>query len=305
MKKRLLVALAIPIVLLTGQTLLAHEPQAAAEKVSLQLSWKHQVKFAGYYAALTQGPSQATDLESNLLDDGLDLRCNEQLSSRPEYCNTVDHRWLLFIMGLGLLLALVAVGLLWLFNRRLIAEIQARMASLERLKLAKDAAMEIAYTDELSGMGNRRAFFERGADMMTLANSDRTLVSMIVIDIDHFKRINDEYGHLVGDEAIRVIAGVILSMSRATDIQGRIGGEEFALMLPHTDLKGGIELAERMRAAIEKTPIDATSGQISMTASFGVSSCSDFKEEINDLVQRADQALYQAKHAGRNQVASS
>lgn len=132
--------------------------------------------------------------------------------------------WLLRLLGAGLLLALVTSGLLWLFNRRLTAEVETRMAALERLKKAKDAALEKAYTDELSGMGNRRAFFERGRDLLGLANSDLTPASVIVVDIDHFKRINDDYGHAMGDAAIRVIASVILNMIRATDIQGRIGG---------------------------------------------------------------------------------
>lgn len=210
--------------------------------------------------------------------------------------------WLLRLLGAGLLLALVATGLLWLFNRRLTAEVETRMAALERLKKAKDAALEKAYTDELSGMGNRRAFFERGRDLLGLANSDLTLASVIVVDIDHFKRINDDYGHAMGDEAIRVIASVILNMIRATDIQGRIGGEEFAVMLPQTELKGAMELAERMRLAIEQAKIECSGVQVSVTASIGVSTSRDYKDDINSIVQRADNALYRAKRAGRNQV---
>ena len=210
--------------------------------------------------------------------------------------------WLLRLLGAGLLLALVATGLLWLFNRRLTAEVETRMAALERLKKAKDAALEKAYTDELSGMGNRRAFFERGRDLLGLANSDLTLASVIVVDIDHFKRINDDYGHAMGDEAIRVIASVILNMIRATDIQGRIGGEEFAVMLPQTELKGAMELAERMRLAIEQAKIECSGVQVSVTASIGVSTSRDYKDDINSIVQRADNALYCAKRAGRNQV---
>lgn len=210
--------------------------------------------------------------------------------------------WLLRLLGAGLLLALVTSGLLWLFNRRLTAEVETRMAALERLKKAKDAALEKAYTDELSGMGNRRAFFERGRDLLGLANSDLTPASVIVVDIDHFKRINDDYGHAMGDAAIRVIASVILNMIRATDIQGRIGGEEFAVMLPQTELKGAMELAERMRLAIEQAKIECSGVQVSVTASIGVSTSRDYKDDINSIVQRADNALYCAKRAGRNQV---
>jgi diguanylate cyclase (GGDEF)-like protein len=216
-----------------------------------------------------------------------------------------SYVWLLRLLGAGLLLASVAAGLLWLFNRRLTAEVETRMAALERLKKAKDAALEKAYTDELSGMGNRRAFFERGQDLLRLANSDQTPVSVIVMDIDHFKRINDAYGHAMGDEAIRAIANVILNMIRATDIQGRIGGEEFAVMLPQTELKGATELAERMRLAIEQAQIECSGVQVSVTASIGVSTSRDYKDDINSIVQRADSALYCAKRAGRNQVANA
>lgn len=215
------------------------------------------------------------------------------------------YLWLLRLLGAGLLLASVAAGLLWLFNRRLTAEVETRMAALERLRKVKDAALEKAYTDELSGMGNRRAFFERGKDLLGLANSDLTPVSAIVLDIDHFKRINDDYGHAMGDEAIRVIARVILNMIRATDIQGRIGGEEFAVMLPQTELKGAMELAERMRLAIEQVEIERSGIKVSVTASIGVSTALDYKDDINSLVQRADNALYSAKRAGRNQVVSA
>lgn len=215
------------------------------------------------------------------------------------------YLWLLRLLGAGLLLASVAAGLLWLFNRRLTAEVETRMAALERLRKVKDAALEKAYTDELSGMGNRRAFFERGKDLLGLANSDLTPVSAIVLDIDHFKRINDDYGHAMGDEAIRVIARVILNMIRATDIQGRIGGEEFAVMLPQTELKGAMELAERMRLAIEQVEIERLGIKVSVTASIGVSTALDYKDDINSLVQRADNALYCAKRAGRNQVVSA
>ncbi len=215
------------------------------------------------------------------------------------------YLWLLRLLGASLLLASVAAGLLWLFNRRLTAEVETRMAALERLRKVKDAALEKAYTDELSGMGNRRAFFERGKDLLGLANSDLTPVSAIVLDIDHFKRINDDYGHAMGDEAIRVIARVILNMIRATDIQGRIGGEEFAVMLPQTELKGAMELAERMRLAIEQVEIERLGIKVSVTASIGVSTALDYKDDINSLVQRADNALYCAKRAGRNQVVSA
>jgi len=215
------------------------------------------------------------------------------------------YLWLLRLLGAGLLLASVAAGLLWLFNRRLTAEVETRMAALERLRKVKDAALEKAYTDELSGMGNRRAFFERGKDLLGLANSDLTPVSAIVLDIDHFKRINDDYGHAMGDEAIRVIASVILNMIRATDIQGRIGGEEFAVMLPQTELKGAMELAERMRLAIEQVEIERLGIKVSVTASIGVSTSLDYKDDINSLVQRADNALYCAKRTGRNQVVSA
>lgn len=208
---------------------------------------------------------------------------------------------LIRLLVIGLTLMALVVTLFWLFNKRLSREIYERKKAQERLQKAKENSDRLAYVDELSGLGNRRAFYEQSLSALQLAKSNQSQVSLILLDIDHFKKINDRYGHLVGDEAIRSIGEIIVSMVRSNDIHGRIGGEEFAILLPGTGLQGAIELAERVRDAVRKTPV-TLSPLTTMTASFGVTEFDPDTDDMNHLVQRADDALYTAKQSGRDRV---
>lgn len=203
-----------------------------------------------------------------------------------------------------LLFLSVVVSVLWLFNSRLSREITERIEIQKRLRADKELADKIAYTDDLSGLGSRRSFYERGSDAMTLAEVDGSALSLILLDIDHFKKVNDRYGHLTGDKAICEVARIILKIVRSSDIQGRIGGEEFAILLPDTELKGAVDLAERIRHSIAAVVLESEGNQLSITASFGVASKSENHEDIKSLMKTCDVALYQAKGLGRNQVVS-
>ena len=196
------------------------------------------------------------------------------------------------------------MSVLWLFNSRLNREITERIEIHERLRIAKESADKIAYTDDLSGLGSRRSFYERGKDAIKLADVNYSPLSVILLDIDHFKKVNDNYGHLTGDHAICEVARVILKVVRSRDIQGRIGGEEFAILLPDTDSKGAAELAERVRQSIADIKLESDGQQLSITASFGVASYGDSNKDIKSLMQSCDKALYKAKNQGRNQVVS-
>lgn len=204
----------------------------------------------------------------------------------------------------GLLLMTVVMSILWLFNYRLSQEIAERKKAQVRLRKAKEHADRRAYTDDLSGLGNRRAVYEQGEDVIKLAEDQGFPLSLIIIDIDHFKKVNDQYGHLVGDKVICAVAQIILGMVRSRDIHGRIGGEEFAILLPDTELKGAIELAERVRQAIAQLSINVNDGHVSITASFGVTAFGNSNDDINSFIKRCDDALYKAKHQGRNRVVS-
>ena len=172
-----------------------------------------------------------------------------------------------------------------------------------RLKAAKEEAEHLARTDVLTEMNNRRAFFDLGAVAFQNAVRYRHPLSVVLLDLDHFKRVNDTYGHAVGDLVIAATADVIRQTARESDIAGRLGGEEFALLLTETDGVEAQKMAERLRQAVLQTeiPLDETSGaKLTFTASFGVAELTRGDGDLDALVAKADAALYLAKDGGRN-----
>lgn len=162
-----------------------------------------------------------------------------------------------------------------------------------------------ASTDQLTGLSNRRYFDEQMHRV--LAESDRSGLpaSLIMADIDYFKRVNDNFGHEAGDVVLKHVAGVFLEQVRAIDICARYGGEEIALLLPQTDLAGALELAERLRRAVAAKTAVYRAREIPVTSSFGVSSFPQTARTRDALFPTADKALYEAKGAGRNCVKSA
>jgi diguanylate cyclase (GGDEF)-like protein len=158
----------------------------------------------------------------------------------------------------------------------------------------------LAVRDELTGIANRRRFFEVAVrDLAAASRHDREL-TVLMVDIDHFKRVNDTYGHATGDDVIRTVATRLGDQIRQTDVIGRYGGEEFALLLQ--DAGPGNVLPERLRTSICDTPIETRSGNLSVTVSIGLAFRSDDDTDIEALLSRADAQLYRAKELGRNQV---
>jgi diguanylate cyclase (GGDEF)-like protein len=178
----------------------------------------------------------------------------------------------------------------------------ARARTLLDFRAYLDTCEEEAFTDHLTGLANRRRF-ERQLER----ELNRTLrhghpFCLLMLDLDNFKRLNDSFGHSTGDEAIRRIGKVLQEGTRGIDLAARIGGEEFALILVETNLEGGLEVAERLRASIKEISIPLA-GHI--TASFGVAECPSSAQTSRDLLHSADSALYEAKRAGRNRVAGN
>jgi diguanylate cyclase (GGDEF)-like protein len=162
---------------------------------------------------------------------------------------------------------------------------------------------ELATVDELTGIANRRRFFELAErDLAEAGRHHRTVVALM-LDIDHFKQVNDTHGHPTGDDVIRTVAARLAREMRATDLLCRYGGEEFALLIPDSDEQGGRVLAERLRACIADEPIDTRSGPLAVTVSIGLAVTDPDREDITALLADADRGLYQAKQAGRNRVA--
>lgn len=166
------------------------------------------------------------------------------------------------------------------------------------------------FTDVLTGWHNRRYLQVRLHEELARARRDREHLVCLMLDIDHFKRINDTYGHAAGDYVLQEIANRIDSQNRASDVAARYGGEEFVVLLPDTDIASGVTLAERIRAAVAESPYDLPGGkQQQITASIGIAGITpdedaeDLKTIGESLIARADVALYRAKSDGRNQVA--
>lgn len=157
---------------------------------------------------------------------------------------------------------------------------------------------ESALTDTLTHIANRHALDKALVKLVNEIVPGKSLLSIIMLDLDHFKRVNDQYGHATGDQVLKTIARILEKISRTTLIPGRWGGEEFLVICSHVDLKQAGNIAERIRAAIEKSPMPES---LTLSASFGVAQLHD-NESISELTARADNALYQAKMDGRNRV---
>ncbi|MFQ5548930.1 MAG: GGDEF domain-containing protein [Woeseia sp.] len=161
---------------------------------------------------------------------------------------------------------------------------------------------EIAVRDQLTGLFNRRGFGEQASLAFAMARRTDRPVSVIMTDIDRFKFINDEYGHAAGDKALCHFADVLRENRRAEDILSRMGGEEFALVLPGTGITECIRIAEDLCLRLERTPLEVEGELLVMTASFGVATISARDTCLTDVIVRADRALYRSKRAGRNRV---
>jgi two-component system, cell cycle response regulator len=167
-----------------------------------------------------------------------------------------------------------------------------------------EALEEQATTDGLTGLVNHRTFQERFTTMLGRAERHELAVSLLLTDIDHFKKINDSYGHPTGDEVLRRVAAILKASARKIDIVARYGGEEFALVLEGTDRTGAVQLAERIRQEVEQQSFPSAKGAFKATLSIGVAGYPYDARDKPDIIARADQALYSAKHAGRNRTVS-
>jgi diguanylate cyclase (GGDEF)-like protein len=196
---------------------------------------------------------------------------------------------IMVILGMVALLALLA--------QTLIDDILRKLWSTNR-KVAEMAAL-----DPMTGIFNRRLFTDLGTRAFTAANRHQRPISVLTLDIDHFKSVNDTYGHALGDQVIRMVADVFSRSLREADIYGRIGGEEFAAVLPETDSNRASEIAERVRQAVESGRVMLDGGRaLKVTISVGVTTATGTGGGLLDALADADKALYAAKDGGRNQV---
>ncbi|MEM9620210.1 MAG: diguanylate cyclase [Pseudomonadota bacterium] len=182
-------------------------------------------------------------------------------------------------------------------------DVTDRLKAERELRQLKDELERMAHTDPLTGMFNRRFFMQRLAEEFERVKRHGNAVSVLIFDLDHFKEINDTFGHDIGDTVLIAIAEVANNVKRVSDVACRIGGEEFALLLPETDKAGALQLAQRLRDAIESYPYAERCQQsVKATASIGLATVSHAQVAPDTILKVADRALYRAKNSGRNRV---
>jgi len=203
----------------------------------------------------------------------------------------------------------IMVSILSIFTVLILLTIIFMMVSrlAKKLTVAYQTIADMAITDELTQIYNRRHFHSCLDQEISRSKRYGHSISLIMLDIDHFKRVNDTYGHQIGDDVIAGIASIVKTTIRNGDIGARYGGEEIAVILPETEINGAIVCAEKIRRKIEEKVFKTINkNSLHVTASFGVTSLQNLsgveKEEANKLIKMADDALYQAKNSGRNRV---
>jgi diguanylate cyclase (GGDEF)-like protein len=231
--------------------------------------------------------------------------------------------WLVLVMvgagmfGAGALLGLIAepprlvvptpIGLL-VGLPSILALLVACVALARRAQRAEAAARVLAHdasTDPLTGLANRRALAERLDSEVARSRRNFAPLACLVVDIDHFKSVNDRFGHLVGDEVLVEVAERLRSSLRREDVVGRWGGEEFLVILPSTNRFGALRVAEKIREAVAASPFEVATARISLTVSLGLGDAgAGVISQAETLVAVADRALYAAKAGGRNRVAA-
>ncbi|MBV8046048.1 MAG: diguanylate cyclase [Paludibacterium sp.] len=203
-----------------------------------------------------------------------------------------DGRWLLFSKQVH------PTG-----NMSLVA---ADITEAKQTALALQAAHQeleyLAMTDELTGVANRRHFFKRIGEEFDLSRNRKTAISLAMLDLDHFKRVNDQFGHPAGDEVLVHFGGMLRDVLRGRDFPGRVGGEEFAILFPETAQADACGALERLRTTVASSPLNQVAAGFNYTFSAGLVALSDQFRTFNEWISAADHVLYQAKAAGRNRI---
>jgi diguanylate cyclase (GGDEF)-like protein len=177
-----------------------------------------------------------------------------------------------------------------------------QFAARMELERVRDELAVMATVDGLTGVLNRRRFLEIAADELVRAHRYNRPLSIIAVDLDHFKDVNDRFGHATGDDVLATLARALQEQTRQQDVVGRIGGEEFAMILPETSIETTRDLAERIRAHVGAVKLAAGSVPLTVTASLGVAEVRPSDRAAEDALRRADEALYRAKRLGRDRV---
>jgi diguanylate cyclase (GGDEF)-like protein len=211
----------------------------------------------------------------------------------PPWWRTVSFRAFLALLALALL------ALVWRYQ---LGKLRARRLALEKEFREKQALLERATRDALTGLWNRPSILEFLSRELTHAQRTGTPLAVALIDVDHFKRINDTYGHHGGDEVLRELARRLTATIRQNDWLGRYGGEELMVVMPGLSYAGATKPIERLRECVAERPFNVQGTRMSVTVSIGMAWCESTSDTTHDMISRADAALYAAKNSGRNRV---
>jgi diguanylate cyclase (GGDEF)-like protein len=185
-------------------------------------------------------------------------------------------------------------------QRQLVVSNSQLEERIQELQAVRDELSRLVSTDSMTGLYSRRRWFELAATEFSRHRRHKRPLTVLTADLDFFKRINDTYGHDIGDDVIRRFAGVLREGGRETDLPGRIGGEEFAVLLPETAKAGAEEVARRVVAACRAVSVPIPAGHVTFTCSVGVAEAIDGDGAVDDMLRRGDAALYEAKRGGRD-----
>lgn len=191
---------------------------------------------------------------------------------------------------------------LFVKGRALEAALAAESEARHQIAILLANAEQLARTDPLTGCNNRRAFMEEGERLALLADRHRRPLAAVMLDIDFFKGVNDRHGHPMGDQVLVAFAQVGRASMRKSDVFARLGGEEFALLLPETGPDGAVTLAERVRITLSAQRFECQGEGFGVTASAGVAQYAPGGDSLDSLLKRADNALYRAKTSGRDRT---
>ena len=291
--------------------------EASQQKLSKLASQEHlakakieesQVELAIQKAAILEKQAEIQNKTASITNleraiDANQLVLQKQLAELSNQTKTIkskeetinDQRWLLFI-------SLCTVALFILLLYWLVRSNRLREKSNQQLVELNSKLYVMATTDHLSTLSNRRHFFEMSQKELLRAKRKPTDISVLMIDIDHFKSVNDQYGHNVGDMAIQYVAGRMKDVLRKYDLVGRLGGEEFAMMLIDCSPDSAKEIAQRLCDKISDGQVLNDEEPLTVTVSIGISLLDQQDIHIEQTLNRADKALYQAKKSGRNRV---
>ena len=185
-------------------------------------------------------------------------------------------------------------------QRQLVVSNSQLEERIQELQAARDELSRLVSTDSMTGLLSRRRWFELAATEFSRHKRYKRPLTLLMADLDFFKRINDTHGHDIGDEVIRAFANALRTVCRESDLPGRIGGEEFAVLLPETPMAGAEEVARRVNAECRALSVSAPTGHVMFTCSLGVAEALDIDGAVDAMLRRGDAALYEAKRGGRD-----